>query len=312
MKKINLIIIALFTCSFASAQFNKTNLKLEAAASQSKYRFQNLQLYPIRANAAFAAQHKDLGKFIPLKAALSEKKVAITESGDGEVNKLFIENTSKDTVIVLAGEVVQGGKQDRMIAQDFILYPKSGKKDVSVFCVEHGRWQPKSEGMEFKQYSNASSNEVRKAATVKKDQREVWDKVSETTTKNRATTSTGTLTALNDSGDFSKQLKKYTDFFGTLVLQEEDVIGVIAVSGDKVLGCDMFASHTLLKEHYNNLINAYATEAITSGKQVSITSDKVDQYLQSIIADETKQDAEVQKKGAILKQGKRKLHISTF
>jgi hypothetical protein len=312
MKKVNLIIIALFICSFANAQFNKTNLKLEAAASQPKYRFRNLQLYPIRANAAFAAQHKDLGKFVPLKEALAKKKVAITESGDGEVNKLFVENISKDTIMVLSGEVVQGGKQDRMIAQDFILYPKSGKKDVSVFCVEHGRWQPKNDDMEFKQYSNASSNEVRKAATVRKDQREVWDKVSETTNKNKANTSTGTLTALNESSDFNKQLKKYTDFFGTLVLQEDDVIGVIAVSGDKVLGCDMFASHALLKEHYNNLISAYATEAITSGKQVTITHEKVDQYLQSIIADETKQETEVQKKGTMLKQGKRKLHISTF
>jgi hypothetical protein len=312
MRNVNLTIIALFICNFASAQFNKKNLKLEAAASQPKYRFQNLQLYPIRANATFAEQHKDLGKFVPLKEALAKKKVAITESGDGEVNKLFIENISKDTIMVLSGEVVQGGKQDRMIAQDFILYPKSGKKDVSVFCVEHGRWQPKREGMEFKQYSNASSNEVRKAATVKKDQREVWDKVSETTSKNKATTATGTLTALNNSGDFSKQLKQYTDFFNTLVLQEGDVIGIIAVSGDKVLGCDMFASHTLLSEHYSNLVNAYATEAITSGKQVTITRDKVDQYLQSIIADESKQETEVQKKGTMLKQGKKKLHISTF
>jgi hypothetical protein len=312
MKKINTLILLLCIFNFAKAQFNKTNLKLESSASQNKYRYENLQLYPIRANAAFAAQHKDLGKFVPLKEALVKNKVAITESGDGEVNNLFIENISSDTIMVLAGEVVQGGKQDRMIAQDFILYPKSGKKDVSVFCVEHGRWQPKREGMEFKQYSDASSNEVRKAATVTKNQQEVWDKVSETTAKNKAGTSTGTLTALNASGDFNKQIKKYTDYFGGLILPEEDVIGVVAVSGNKVLGCDMFASHTLLKAHYKNLISAYATEAITSGKQVTITRDKVDQYLQSIIADETRQETEVQKKGTMLKQGKRKLHISTF
>src|SRR6185436_2793758 len=120
------------------------------------------------------------------------------------------ENISKDTVMVLSGEVVQGGKQDRMIAQDFILYPKSGKKDVSVFCVEHGRWQPKDQGMEFKKYYTISSNEVRKAATVKKDQSEVWKKVAETTDANKAGTATGTLTALKESGDFNKQLKKYT------------------------------------------------------------------------------------------------------
>src|SRR6185295_12245187 len=148
---------------------------------------------------------KGVGKYETLKNALDKKKVVVTESKDEEVNNLFIENVSKDTVMILAGEVVQGGKQDRMVGQDVILYPKSGKKDLSVFCVEHGRWQPKESGKEFNKYYSISSNEVRKAATVKKDQQEVWNKVAETTTKNKANTSTGTLTALKESGDYNKE-----------------------------------------------------------------------------------------------------------
>ena len=228
------------------------------------------------------------------------------------MNTLFIENVSRDTIVILSGEVVQGGKQDRMIAQDVILSPGSGKKDISVFCVEHGRWQPKAEGMAFKEYFTISSNDVRKAGTVKKDQQEVWKKVSETTEKNNANTSTGTLTALKQSGDFSKELKEYTDFFGKLILGENDIIGVIAVSGDGILGCDMFATHDLLGKYFPSLINSYATEAITSGKTVSISYEKVNEYLRSIIDDEHKQEQEVEKKGTMLKDGKKKIHISTF
>jgi len=153
---------------------------------------------------------------------------------------------------------------------------------------------------------------VRKAATVKKDQQEVWNKVAETTDKNKARTSTGTLTALKESGDFTNELKKYIDYFEPLIVNESDVIGVIAVSGDQVLGCDMFATHQMLKEHYNNLINSYATEAITTGKNVQISYDQVNQYLDTIIQDEQKQEGEVQKKGTMLKDGRKKLHISTF
>jgi hypothetical protein len=312
MKTSIIFCLTLCVSVIATAQYNKDNLKLESVTTQNKYKFQNLQLYPIRANDVFVAQHKSLGKFVTLKEALEKKKVAITESNGGEVNTLFIENTSRDTIIVLSGEVVQGGKQDRMIAQDFILYPKSGKKDVSVYCVEHGRWQPKADGMEFKQYYNMSTNEVRKAATVKKDQQEVWNKVAETTDKHKANTSTGTLTALKESGDLNKELKKYTDFFGGLIMNEQDIIGMVAVSGDKILGCDMFATHEMLQKHYNGLINSYATEAITSGKAVNITYQKVNQYMQTIIDDETKQEKEVQKNGTMLKQGRHKLHITTF
>jgi len=312
MKTIIYILVILCTTSTVRAQFTKNNLKLESVTDQRKYHYQNLQLYPIYANAAFAAEHKSVGKYVTLKDALEEKKVAITESNGGEVNTLIIENTSKDTIMVLSGEVVQGGKQDRMIAQDFILYPKSGKKGISVFCVEHGRWQPKDQGMEFKKYYTISSNEVRKAATIKKDQHEVWKKVAETTDANKANTATGTLTALKESGDFSKELKKYTDYFDNLILPERDIIGVIAVSGDSILGCDMFATHDLLAEHYESLVNSYATEAITTGKTVTILPEKVNQYLQTIIDDESKQEKEVQKKGTMLKDGKRKIHISTF
>lgn len=307
-----LIIIAVLVITTVHAQYNKANLKLEPGSAQSKYHYQNLQLYPIRANATFVNAHKELSKFITLKDAIDKKKVAITESNGGEVNSLFIENVSKDTVMILSGEVVQGGKQDRMVAQDVILYPHSGKKDISVFCVEHGRWQPKESGMEFKKYYSISSNEVRKAATVKKNQQEVWDKVAETTTKNKATTSTGTLTALKESGDFSKELKQYTDYFNSMIFNEGDVIGVIAVSGDQVLGCDMFATHELFGKHYQNLINSYATEAITNGKAVKLPYEKVQQYLMTVIEDEKKQEDEVQKKGTMLKESGKKVHISTF
>ena len=306
---------AIVSTSHLLAQYKSENLKLDsrAVASGNKYLFQNLQLYPVRANKTFLTYHKGLSKYSTLKEALERKKVAITEQSDGgTVNTLFIENISKDTIIVLSGEVVKGGKQDRVIAQDFILYPKSGRKDVSVFCVEHGRWSPEDGDTSFKQYYDISTNEVRKAATVKKDQQEVWNKVSETTNKNNAKTSTGTLTALQRSASFNTDLKKYTSHFQSLLSAEADVIGVVAVSGNKILGCDMFANHELFMKYLPGLLNSYATEAITSGSKVSVSYDKVTEYLSSIISDENKQEREIEKKGTMLKDGSKKIHLSAF
>jgi hypothetical protein len=309
MKTIRLTYILVFAISMANAQYNEKNLKLEPDAA-SQYRFKKLQLFPVKANKAFEDQHRNLGTYTTLEEALKSKKIRITEVGT--VNTLYAENTSSDTIMILAGEVVQGGQQDRMVGEDIVLYPKSGKKDISVFCVEHGRWQENGSGKAFTQYYNMSNNEVRKAAAVKKDQNEVWNKVSETTEKNKAQTSSGTLTALKDAGDFSAELKAYTAHFGNLFKDQNDVIGVIAVSGDKILGCDMFATHALFEKHYVNLINSYATEAITTGDVVNMGYDRVNDYLKSIIADEGKQEKEVEKKGTMLKDKNRKLHISTF
>jgi hypothetical protein len=120
----SIVIVLAFTASIANAQYSKENLKMESSTSQAKYRYENLQLYPIHANAAFVSSNRSVGKYETLKNALEKKKVTVTESKNEEVNNLFIENVSKDTVMILAGEVVQGGKQDRMVAQDVILYPK--------------------------------------------------------------------------------------------------------------------------------------------------------------------------------------------
>jgi hypothetical protein len=311
--KLTFSIGLMFAGSALFAQYNAQNLKLESSASVNQYVFENLQLYPIRANQTFVTEHKNLGNYVTLKDALEKKKVAITEFSGGSVNTLYIENISSDTVMILSGEVVQGGKQDRVIAQDFILPPRSGKKDVSVFCVEHGRWQTKKGGdMSFQDYFSISSSEVRKAATVNKNQQEVWKKVAETTKKNNATTSTGTLTALQNAGTFKQDLERYSKHFEKLFINQSDVIGVIVVAGDKILGCDMFATHEIFEQHYPNLLNSYATEAITSGKKASVSYNEVNNYLQGIIKDESKQENEVKQKGAIMKNGEKKIHISTF
>src|SRR4029077_20934246 len=59
---------------------------------------------------------------------------------DAEVNRLGLGNNSKRPLLLLAGEIVTGGKQDRVIGKDRIVPPESDPVDLSVFCVEPGRW----------------------------------------------------------------------------------------------------------------------------------------------------------------------------
>ncbi len=60
--------------------------------------------------------------------------------GGAQVNQLVLVNNSKRPLILLAGEIVTGGKQDRVIGKDRIIPPESDPMDLGVFCVEPGRW----------------------------------------------------------------------------------------------------------------------------------------------------------------------------
>jgi len=104
-----------------------------------------------------AAKFHDTSGFIRLDEGVRSGDVTVTEvgkvhsmlrrrpqafvpSGGTEVNRLVLINNSKRPLILLAGEVVTGGKQDRLVGKDRIVPAESDPVDLSVFCVEHGRW----------------------------------------------------------------------------------------------------------------------------------------------------------------------------
>ena len=187
-----IITILLVLPFFCSAQYTYKNLQvnfLENNAAAKNYTYQNLRLYPVYAKDSFRASFKNIGKYMSLQEALQKKKVKITEkSAGGTVNNLSIENISSDTIIVICGDVVKGGKQDRIVEEDVVLKPKSGKKDLKVFCVESGRWSGSagasvtnrntnsrnappapSEPSEFKDHFNKGSISLRKVVEKEKD-----------------------------------------------------------------------------------------------------------------------------------------------
>lgn len=324
------------------AQYNSDNLKIREAVS---FTYKNLRLYPVFANQVFLDEHKDISKYTSLQKAVAEKKIAVTETGSaantsvvndnvprnsrahvtvnqssgggsGTVNTLFIENTSNDTIMIMAGEVVKGGKQDRVLAQDMVLLPHSGRKDISVFCVEHGRWQYSAESQKanntFYGYSKVSTMSVRKAAVVEKDQQKVWQNVADVTAKNSVTTNSGSYTALDTSQKYNAELKAYIDFFSSKIKSEGNVIGMVACTGNKVIGCDMFATPDMFRQYFDNLMSSYSTEAISNGSTATAGYQTVQTYLDRILLDESKQESEVEKNGTMLKSRGKKLHLATF
>src|SRR5205823_2711774 len=72
----------------------------------------SLILTPIVAIAAPTGSNDEL---LTLDEAMAQKQVKIREISDGSVNSLTFINQSAHPVFVLAGEVIIGGKQDRII-----------------------------------------------------------------------------------------------------------------------------------------------------------------------------------------------------
>src|SRR5712692_7050112 len=149
----------------------------------------NLTVFPV-----VAATSHDTRGFITLDEGLRSGEVVVTESGSvqplvrrrpirpippggAQVNQLVLINNSKRPLILLAGEIVTGGKQDRVIGKDRIVPAESDPIDLSVFCVEPGRWTGISGKFDSLGAAMAQPA-VRARAMSDKDQAKVWAEVN--------------------------------------------------------------------------------------------------------------------------------------
>lgn len=97
--------------------------------------YENLSIYFIHGKSA------DGPVPLTLDEALAKGFVEVHETDT--VSQLIIENKGRDEVFVHAGDIVKGGKQDRVVTASFVLAAKSKPTEVPVYCVEAGRWAPR-------------------------------------------------------------------------------------------------------------------------------------------------------------------------
>jgi len=261
----------------------------------------NLRLLPVTATAEFIEQNEPLANYQSLGEAMNKERFRITEkkpygrfTDEEAVNALTVQNKSEEAVFLMAGEVVQGGNQDRVIAQDMLI-PPATITDIRVFCVEKGRWTPRAEEVEesnsknnrpiaFSGYYNVASNDIRRTVKHSKNQQEVWDKVGKVTSVHNATATTGTYAALENSDSYTALRNEYLRFFKDKLDQREKVVGMVAVSGNEIIGADVFGHPELFKKQYEALLHSYITEAITSGAEPAIAAAQLNRYGDALAA----------------------------
>lgn len=74
--------------------------------------------------------------------------LVIEERSGGSVPVLVAHNRTDAPILIVAGQLIRGGKQNRGVNAD-VLVPANGSVDIPVTCVERGRWSGVPTG-EFK------------------------------------------------------------------------------------------------------------------------------------------------------------------
>ena len=260
----------------------------------------NLTVFPVVASKSY-----DTAEFLTLDEGLRSGDVVVTEAGQArglirhrpgeaaiihpvrgaEVNRLVLVNNSKRPLLLLAGEIVTGGKQDRVIGKDRIVPAESDPVDLSVFCVEPGRWVPTNGKYEFGSAGGVvgglvAAPVVRSKAMAAKDQQQVWDSVRSSQRAMATTVEvTGAAPAVNATTSYArvmdnKEVQKQVDAVAAPVqrnyesvirqLRDKNAVGVVVAVNGEIVWADIFASTHLLQKYWPKLVRSYATEAVVT------------------------------------------------
>jgi ARG/rhodanese/phosphatase superfamily protein len=259
----------------------------------------NLTVFPVAAGKSY-----DTAEFLTLDEGLRSGDVVVTEAGQArglirrrptdssvirpiggaDVNRLVLVNNSKRPLLLLAGEIVTGGKQDRVIGKDRIVPAESDPVDLSVFCVEPGRWIAANGKGNFTVGGGIgggvfASPAVRASAMDAKNQQQVWDNVGRSkqamemvvTGKNAAEVrSTTSYAQVMDNEEVQQKVDSVAEpvqhNYDSVIhqLRDKKAVGVVvAVNGD-IVWADIFASTQLLQKYWPKLVRSYAAEAVVT------------------------------------------------
>jgi hypothetical protein len=273
----------------------------------------SLTVFPVVAPKSYAT-----ADFLTLDEGLRSGEVVVTEYGNvrglirrhaspalqhdmAEVNRLVLINNSKHPLLLLAGEIVAGGKQDRVIGKDRIVPPESDPVDLSVFCVEPGRWVATSDHFGASGTTDVPGTaggfgggavhgtlmaqpSVRAKAMADKDQNQVWAEVRkqqqsmaiEVATASPSAPSAGEIRSTSSYARVmeNKDVKEKVDEvakpieqnYQSLIKQLRDrkAVGVVVAVNGRIIWSDVFASTELLEKYWPKLVRSYASEAVVT------------------------------------------------
>ena len=268
-----------------------------AAAADRDYRLagpythQDLAIYLI---------HREGGSSGPVPLTLGEAMeqgvFRILETGD--VEELVVRNTGGREVFIQAGDIVKGGKQDRVLTVSMLVPPNSGDIPVGAFCVEQDRWEGRGSEKE-REFSASTARLPSKAGRVALHYRareavgpdgrqrsrtserpssrddlqgRIWSSVAATQSALAGALrrpvadkrSRSSLQLSLENTALASALESYEAALGRLAQDHPDAVGYVFAIGGRLEGGDEFAGAGLFRKLWLRQLRAAATETLAS------------------------------------------------
>ncbi len=307
---VNTLFLLFLEIPLLHAQCTSKELFLQV---DSAWTFQKLQLVPFKFKQMGRAQIDLLEGAKPLlslKDALQHGKIKVAEfysNHDADIRVLTVKNLSKQAIIINEGDLLAGGKQDRMVAETKILAPGT-EEFLNVFCVEPGRWDSKPKPFKF---GGSADLSLRNTMLATGKQAEIWKAIEKQFGVGHGLPEG--FNYIDKQQVLSDSAKIYLAYFKErLQYSDSSFAGFLAVTGNKIIGCELFSDQNFTLLSIDNIFQAAIAQALQQGAVPVMKQEEMEAAIKPLIESEPSQKHFLEKHGKAFYYRNRMVHLTAY
>lgn len=234
-----------------------------------------MSLYPLFSDAPAA------DGYLAGPQAAAAGVIQVTELDEGaEVPELQLVNTGKFPVLLVEGEMLLGGQQNRTLNLS-VLCAQGAVTKIPVSCVEAGRWGQAQAASRSSHHANLGLRRAKTLSTIRhqrlgagkvSDQGAVWDEVEAQLDRLKVASPTA---ALEDA--YARAGERARPRLGD-VRPVAGQVGVVAVIAGEPVALDLFDKAETLDAYWDSIVSGYALDGIDA-PEVPTDLRKVEAFL---------------------------------
>jgi hypothetical protein len=225
-----------------------------------------------------------------LDEALNRGWITIREQDQARVSEVVVRNDSKYPVFLMAGEILGGGRQDRIIRSDVLLRPGWESVTVPVYCGEQDRWKGARES--FDSAPHLAGQALRGMAARAASQEAIWGEIDHRIKDSGIAAPTRSYQSLYNDPDTRRRLDTFADCFHGL--RTRRTIGLVILHAGHVVSADLFGDPALCARLWDKIIRSHAAEGFfreskrpEAERLIDASGMRVRQFLDDLARSET-------------------------
>ena len=197
-------------------------------------------------------------QILTMSEAIHRGDLIIREKDNGQVSRIELRNNGRRPVFVMAGEIILGGRQNRIVKKDVLIPGRSQTIEIEVYCGEQDRWQDGKTS--FESSSSLTAPSLRRMAAGSASQDGIWREIDTQLERAKVSSPTRNYQEMYNDRTVQRRLDRCVKALSKVARPE--TVGVAVFNGHRVLGIELFSDADLFARLWPKICRSYAADVI--------------------------------------------------